>query len=417
MKKAAIFVFAIAHCCASLRAQQPKTVEDGVGFRFEEPAQEQPAALTKIYSNLGPPASAYCCGYYSVTGPLSPNSTVFIGMPFTPKANYEVKQVRAAIQYSSGANQVELSLYSDAGGVPGAPLAETTVTNLPAQGTCCTLAIANFPAVAVTAGIQYWVVASTPATGTGADFDGGWAFVPPAKSSLGLSFYGGGWESSPSAIVQAAGEVFGTAAGAGTGGATGYAEGLRVEEPAQEEPTALTKIYSNLGPPANPFGAGFGEGVFGPLSAPGFSVFVGMPFTPKANYEVKQVRAAIQFESGANQVELSLYSDAGGVPGTPLAQVTVTNLPAYFTCCTLAIADFPAVAVTAGTQYWIVASTPTTGTGADFQGVWAYVLPAKISDALSNGSGWFLSPAFIEELAGAVYGTAADGESGGGAIP
>jgi hypothetical protein len=80
---------------------------------------------------------------------------------------------------------------------------------------------------------------------------------------------------------------------------------------------------------------------------------------------------------------------------------------ATFTCCTLATVNVLPTAVTSGTQYWVVASTPTTGTGDDFLGVWNYVPPAKpTGEGISqSGSPWGTIPAFINEPAGAVYGT------------
>lgn len=73
---------------------------------------------------------------------------------------------------------------------------------------------------------------------------------------------------------------------------------LRAQQP--QEPTALIKIYSNLGPTAKPYGNDGGAGVSGPLSVKGFSEFVGMPFTPKANYIVRQIRIALLYGGGAN---------------------------------------------------------------------------------------------------------------------
>jgi hypothetical protein len=55
---------------------------------------------------------------------------------------------------------------------------------------------------------------------------------------------------------------------------------------------------------------------------------VAMPFTPKVNAFVTQVRVAIQYNSeGANQVNLSLYRGSGGIPKTLIAgPITVQNL-------------------------------------------------------------------------------------------
>jgi hypothetical protein len=68
--------------------------------------------------------------------------------------------------------------------------------------------------------------------------------------------------------------------------------------------------------------------------------------------------------------------------------VTVTNLPEGGICCTLAVATFTPVAVTGGNQYWVVADTPATGTGSDFEGEWDMV--AKVVPiAFDVGDGWF----------------------------
>lgn len=212
MKKTTIFVFAVALCSASLRAQEPKSIMwHGDTFPFEGPAQDAPAALQKIFSNLGPSTSAYSLAGWAVWGP-NYGYTQFIAMPFTPKANAHVQQVRAAVQYtSSGANQVNLSLYSDAGGMPGVLLAgPVTVKNVPVWPSCCKLAIATFTTgVPITAGTRYWVVADTPTTGTGSDFSGGWNWVPPSKLLFGID-QGGGWSSTQAYIEEPAGAVYGT---------------------------------------------------------------------------------------------------------------------------------------------------------------------------------------------------------------
>ena len=112
----------------------------------------------------------------------------------------------------------------------------------------------------------------------------------------------------------------------------------------------------------------------------------------------------MQYISGANQVNLGIYGDASGTPGTLLAgPVTVTNLPDNGTCCGLAVANFSPVAVTGETRYWLVANTPLTGTGSDFFGVWHSVVKPIIPMALSyNGWSGFNADSLP---AGAVLGT------------
>lgn len=177
-----------------------------------------------------------------------------------------------------------------------------------------------------------------------------------------------------------------------------------IHVPPQEAPAGLTKIYSNLGKSKTDlYACCWGWGVQGPING---SEFVAIPFTPKSNSHVSQVQVAVSYAGvGANQVNLSIYGDSGGLPGTLLAgPVTVTNLPEYGTCCTLAVGSFTPVAVTGGTRYWLVANTPLTGTGSDFAGEWnmvAKIIPMAFAD---DGDGWFTETA-NDLPAGEVLGT------------
>jgi hypothetical protein len=174
--------------------------------------------------------------------------------------------------------------------------------------------------------------------------------------------------------------------------------------PPQETPADLKIIYSNFGTATDLYDATEGWGLQGPNS--GYTEFIGMPFTPQSNSHVSEVRVAAHYIGGANQVNLSLYSDASAAPGMLLAgPVTVTGLPEYGTCCAVAVADFPPVAVIAGTQYWVVADTPLTGTGSDFLGAWNWVVKAAPEWAQDGDDvGWFPIPS--DSLpAGGVLGT------------
>jgi hypothetical protein len=97
--------------------------------------------------------------------------------------------------------------------------------------------------------------------------------------------------------------------------------------PAQPVPETLQKIFGNLGPADKAYSTG-GFEILGPHSSAGFSQFISLPFTPTANAHVDQVRAAIQFLSAGtpNEVNIGLYGDNAGVPGTLLAgPVTVVE--------------------------------------------------------------------------------------------
>ncbi|MFZ3263257.1 MAG: hypothetical protein WA172_04610 [Terriglobales bacterium] len=167
---------------------------------------------------------------------------------------------------------------------------------------------------------------------------------------------------------------------------------LAVAVPAPEAPQGLTTIYSSLGTdPTNLYNYIDTWLVSGPNSLVGISDFIAMPFTPKANSHISEVRAAILFYgNGADQVNLSIYKDSKGHPGGLLAgPVTVGNLPKSFTCCQLAVANFASVPVTGGKQYWVVANTPKTGQGSNFLGEWAgAVSPVLMLAGDAEQTGW-----------------------------
>ncbi len=177
-----------------------------------------------------------------------------------------------------------------------------------------------------------------------------------------------------------------------------------IHVPPQEVPAALKKIYSNLGTKADLYNDTHGWLLAGPNS--NNSEFVAMPFTPKFNSHVSEVQVPVQYIEGDNQVNLSIYADSGAdYPGTLLAgPVTVTNLADYGTCCALAVADFTPVAVTAGTQYWVVGDTPSAGTGSDFMGTWDWVVKNLGEWASGSPYGWSGIPV-DGEPAGEVLGT------------
>jgi hypothetical protein len=183
---------------------------------------------------------------------------------------------------------------------------------------------------------------------------------------------------------------------------------VHVPDPA---PAGLVAIFSNLGPSANAYNDEFGAVVAGPASTAAISFAYALPFTPKSNAHVHAIRAAMSYlqgTGGATQVNLSIYTDANGVPGTILAgPITLANLPAFGTCCQLGTAKLTTpLPVRAGTRYWIVADTPTSGTGDDFYGVWEFVVPTPFLQA-SNVGGFVWAPVNggYQDAAAGVFGT------------
>ncbi|SRR5579872_295849 len=95
-----------------------------------------------------------------------------------------------------------------------------------------------------------------------------------------------------------------------------------------------------------------------------FQAWEAIAFTPQANATITQVEvSAGRQSSGVTGYELSIYNDAGGVPGTAIGTTHVSNIPIYGQCCDLAVVNDPAgLPVTAGTQYWVVVSTTPSDT-------------------------------------------------------
>jgi len=135
--------------------------------------------------------------------------------------------------------------------------------------------------------------------------------------------------------------------------------------PTPKQDAGLTIIAGNFSryPDATYFS------VFGNTIAQGgvnfpFQVWEAMPFTPTANATVTKLQVSAGRQgSGTAGFELSLYNDANGVPGTPIATAHISNLPSYGECCAVAEVSDPAgIPVTAGTQYWVVVSTTSEDT-------------------------------------------------------
>lgn len=98
-----------------------------------------------------------------------------------------------------------------------------------------------------------------------------------------------------------------------------------------------------------------------------------MPFIATQNSHATELQAAVGVSGGTNQFLLALFTNDNGLPGTALATVTVKDAPAANTCCTLATASLgtPGIALTAGTQYWVVVQTDDVN-APTFSGIWAF---------------------------------------------
>lgn len=166
----------------------------------------------------------------------------------------------------------------------------------------------------------------------------------------------------------------------------------------QANPDHSVVLFNNLGASGfnyqlnGYFVAGSANSVLGEAQ------FIALPFTPTVAVTLGKVSAPIQYYGyGTNAVRFSLYSDNSGVPGTQIGNsVTKHNLPAFGTTGVTTTFNFSgqALALTAGTQYWIVGDEPNNSTAVevwDADGQW---LGYDVANA-----GW---GAFQPNLAGAA---------------
>jgi hypothetical protein len=174
------------------------------------------------------------------------------------------------------------------------------------------------------------------------------------------------------------------------------------------DPASLLTIYSDLGTGTNVYLPGIGWSVTGPLVAGG-QVDSATPFTPKRNFNLVLIKAAILSVSGTNGVRLSLNRDNNGAPGTAIKTWNLVNLPAFPGCCKLDLARLRAtVKVNKGVQYWLVASTSKTmQDSSDSWNMNSRNIFGTVGQRFNNGSwqvtkGSALLPAF------SVLGTPAD---------
>jgi hypothetical protein len=177
LKRAVCSLFFVVLSCGVLLAQNGAAVAHTIHSGPVTPTKDTPPALRTIFTNLGPTATDNyndTTGYY-VTGPTNSVSVSeqAIALPFTPKADSHVTVLQVAVGWISGTKLVDVGLYSDNAGVVGTALATGHSTHLPTFGSCCQLVTVNIPSTAVTAGTQYWIVASSDDT-NGPDLTAVW---------------------------------------------------------------------------------------------------------------------------------------------------------------------------------------------------------------------------------------------------
>jgi hypothetical protein len=138
--------------------------------------------------------------------------------------------------------------------------------------------------------------------------------------------------------------------------------------------------------------------ILGPTNcfAPGSTQWIAYPFVAAKSGTVKSILASITDSgfcvAGSTKVTLAIYSDAcTGIPGTQIGSSSVATAPAAPCALTQARFRTGAPVLTAGTNYWVVATTvsPTQdGTTA----VWWEANTAIAPFNLNDGNGWIFNP-------------------------
>jgi hypothetical protein len=152
------------------------------------------------------------------------------------------------------------------------------------------------------------------------------------------------------------------------------------------EDAGLIKIANNFTRyKYSPYWGWFGYEVWGPQvhSAYGTENWLATAFTPKANHLATKVEVAAIFYGATEDVVLSLYDDAGGLPGKPLHSWPLTNLPHTVCCTVVGGSDKGGIPLTGGKQYWVVIRTSAKEPAA--AAVWALT---EFANVQQHGTSW-----------------------------
>lgn len=184
-----------------LRTLGPIGAENRIGAPLQTNASTGRAT---IFSNLNPAfIQPYIpgIGLLVVGNDVSGYSETWEALPFTPQTDSQVTTLKAAVADAPSLPAViNLGIYSDSGGLPGAPLSggQGTATDVPVSGDCCDFATVRLPGVALSRGVRYWLVASPNADAENfmglwqVSSNNIWAVLKPEQTSLWTG-YNGGW--------------------------------------------------------------------------------------------------------------------------------------------------------------------------------------------------------------------------------
>jgi hypothetical protein len=118
VKKTVPFVCLLALYNMTLFAQSPKILHTKEKSAIHVSPQAVSESLTTIYSNLKSKTDLY-----NDTHGWAISLEESVAVPFTPKSDSHVSEVRLPLKYLAGANQVNVSIYGGSGDVPDKLLA------------------------------------------------------------------------------------------------------------------------------------------------------------------------------------------------------------------------------------------------------------------------------------------------------
>jgi hypothetical protein len=129
--------------------------------------------------------------------------------------------------------------------------------------------------------------------------------------------------------------------------------------------------------------------------APGTTQWIAVPFISKGTGVTHGISAGIELDpactSAGNQVTLGIYSDDCTTgPGVLIASGVARVAPVG---CTLARARV-AASLTAGTRYWVGATTDASPQQDNLSSIWYASNQAQIGGNVANG-GWFFFSGFV----------------------
>jgi hypothetical protein len=168
---------------------------------------------------------------------------------------------------------------------------------------------------------------------------------------------------------------------------------IPLREDNSESPDVSILIAKNLGPTGNSYVIDNGWVVSGsadPTFGGPFSV--GIQFRPSVNCHATILSAAITYFEGTKNLRLGIYTSNAGAVGTLIQDGATTSIPNFGTCCTLARVRLaaPGAALTAGTDYFLVATAGST----DEALVWDFVPPLGGSQASPAANGQSFNNSF-----------------------